>query len=87
MTDRQPVARALAVLEALNRKPLMALAEIAAAAGVPKPTAVRLLAELCAAGYAERVSRSAGVFSGVSPSARMKSIASSILRATSSKRG
>jgi IclR family mhp operon transcriptional activator len=57
---RAPVARALAVVEALNRAPVMHVGEIAEAAGLPKSSAVRLLAQLAEAGYAERLSRAAG---------------------------
>jgi IclR family mhp operon transcriptional activator len=57
---RAPVARALAVLEALNRAPAMTLGDIAAASRLPKSSAVRLLGQLVDAGYVERLSRMAG---------------------------
>lgn len=57
---REPVARALSVLEALNRAPLLHVGEIAEATGLPKSSVVRLLTQLADAGYAERMSRIAG---------------------------
>lgn len=59
-TELQPVARALAVLEALNRAPIVPLAELHAVTTLPKPTLVRLLRALIVAGYVEHVSRDAG---------------------------
>ena len=57
---RAPVARALAVLEALNAAPVCHVGEIAEATGLPKSSVVRLLGQLAEAGYAERLSRMAG---------------------------
>lgn len=57
---RNPVARALAVLAALNRAPILHVGDIAAATGLPKSSVVRLLAQLAEAGYAERLSRMEG---------------------------
>jgi IclR family acetate operon transcriptional repressor len=49
------VGKALRVLEAVAAEPgYSALGEVAAAAGVPKPTAVRILATLCAEDYVIR---------------------------------
>ena len=56
----EPVIRALQVLEALNRKPASGLGELHAVTGLPKPTLVRLLGTLIAAGYATRISSQAG---------------------------
>jgi DNA-binding MarR family transcriptional regulator len=56
----EPVIRALQVLEALNRKPASSLGEMHAVTGLPKPTLVRLLGTLIAAGYATRISSQAG---------------------------
>jgi len=58
--ELQPVARALGVLEALNRAPIVPLAVLHTVTGLPKPTLVRLLRALIEAGYAEHVSREAG---------------------------
>lgn len=59
-STRDPVARALAVLAALNRAPILHVGDIAATTGVPKSSVVRLLAQLARAGYAERLSRAEG---------------------------
>jgi len=56
----EPVLRALRVLEALNAKPANTLAELHAATGLPKPTLVRLLHTLVAAGYAAHISAEQG---------------------------
>ena len=48
--------RALHVLEVLNRKTASSLGELHAATGLPKPTLVRMLDTLIAAGYAMRIS-------------------------------
>ncbi len=57
----EPVLRALAVLEALNRQPHAApLQALADATGLPKPTLVRLLDTLIAGGYVRRLSRREG---------------------------
>ena len=56
----QPVVRALQVLEALNRQSASSLGELHAATGLPKPTLVRMLGTLIAAGYAARISSHAG---------------------------
>jgi IclR family mhp operon transcriptional activator len=55
-----PVVRALHVLAALNHKPASSLAELHAATGLPKPTLLRLLGTLVAAGYATRISSHTG---------------------------
>lgn len=59
-TSRMPIARALALLEAFGDAPAMQVRDLAAAAGLPKSSTVRLLAQLAEAGYVERLSRSAG---------------------------
>src|SRR5262245_56215136 len=51
-----PVTRALAVLEARNRRPNTPLRVLHADTGLPKATLVRLLRALRAAGYVEQVS-------------------------------
>jgi IclR family transcriptional regulator, mhp operon transcriptional activator len=56
----EPVIRALQVLEALNRKPASSLGELHAVTGLPKPTLIRMLGTLIAAGYATRISSQAG---------------------------
>src|SRR3569832_1883450 len=57
----EPVLRAFSVLEALSANPDHAsLAALAAATELPKPTVVRLLDTLIAAGYVRRVSRREG---------------------------
>ncbi len=56
----QPVVRALQLLEALNRQSASSLGELHAATGLPKPTLLRMLATLMAAGYAARISSQAG---------------------------
>jgi IclR family mhp operon transcriptional activator len=50
-----PVIRALQLLATLNLKPASSLGELHAATGLPKPTLVRLLDTLIAAGYATRI--------------------------------
>ena len=60
MTHRLPIAKALRALEALNAAPILSLAEISSRAGLPKATAVRVLANLVEAGYVDHLSRSAG---------------------------
>ena len=55
-----PVLRSLQVLEALNRKAASGLGDLRAATGLPKPTLVRLLNTLIAAGYAARISPAEG---------------------------
>jgi IclR family mhp operon transcriptional activator len=55
-----PVTRALAVLEALNRRPATQLRILHADTGLPKATLVRLLRALRAAGYVEQVSSALG---------------------------
>lgn len=55
-----PVTRALAVLEALNRRPCTSLHVLNNETGLPKATLARLLNALRAAGYAEQVSSSLG---------------------------
>jgi IclR family mhp operon transcriptional activator len=57
---RLPVARALAVLEALGAAPVLPLRDIATATNLPKSSALRLLGQLAEAGYAEQLSRAAG---------------------------
>ena len=56
----EPIRRAFAVLQALNRRRSTTLAVLAAETGLPGPTVVRLLHTLIALGYASRVSRKAG---------------------------
>ena len=56
----EPVVRALKLLEALNRKSASSLGDLRAATGLPKPTLVRLLDTLIAAGYGARISSEAG---------------------------
>ena len=56
----EPIRRAFAVLEALNRRRSTTLTVLAAETGLPRPTLVRLLQTLIALGYASRVSREAG---------------------------
>ncbi|WP_178133644.1 helix-turn-helix domain-containing protein [Vineibacter terrae] len=55
-----PISRALAILEALNRRPTTSLHLLHAETGLPKATLVRLLQALRAAGYAEQVSSTLG---------------------------
>lgn len=60
-TAVEPVLRAFSVLEALNaRPPAASLAVLAEATRLPKPTVVRLLETLIAAGYVRRISRREG---------------------------
>jgi len=54
------VARALKVLEALNRQRVTSLETLHAATGLPKPTLVRLLDTLIVGGYVLRISRREG---------------------------
>jgi IclR family mhp operon transcriptional activator len=56
----EPVQRAFAVLEALNRRGASTLSEISAIAALPKSTTARLLETLVALGYATRISRQLG---------------------------
>jgi IclR family mhp operon transcriptional activator len=56
----QPVIRSLRVLEALNDENVSSLARLHKTTGLPKPTLVRLLDTLIAAGYVHRVSRQTG---------------------------
>jgi IclR family transcriptional regulator, mhp operon transcriptional activator len=56
----EPVMRALAVLEALNNRPVSRLAELARSTGLPKSTLVRLLDTLILGGYAHQISRRKG---------------------------
>ena len=56
----QPVLRALAVLAALNIRPLSRLRDLHTTTGLPNPTLVRLLQTLVAAGYVVRVGPRAG---------------------------
>ena len=56
----EPIRRAFAVLEALNRRRSTTLSLLAGETGLPRPTLVRLLQTLIALGYASRVSREAG---------------------------
>ncbi|MBS0470552.1 MAG: helix-turn-helix domain-containing protein [Proteobacteria bacterium] len=58
--SRLPVDKALRVLAALNARPVMSLSAVAEGAGLAPSTTVRLLKALCAAGYAQHLSRSAG---------------------------
>jgi IclR family mhp operon transcriptional activator len=54
------VVRALSVVEALNLQPVTSLEALHRATGLPKPTLVRLLETLIAAGYVHKVSRREG---------------------------
>src|SRR5258708_33270139 len=56
----QPIRRVFVVLEALNRRRSTLPPVLAAEAGLPRPTLVRLLQTLMALGYASHVSREAG---------------------------
>ncbi len=56
----EPVLRALAVLAALNLRPLSRLGDLQMVTGLPKPTLVRLLQTLVAAGYVARIGPRAG---------------------------
>jgi len=56
----QPVVRALHLLEVLNLRTVSTLSVLHHETGLPKPTLVRLLDTLIAAGYVHRISRSAG---------------------------
>lgn len=56
----EPVRRAFAVLEALNRRGTGSLAALVEATGLPKPTIARLLETLIALGYVSHVSRAQG---------------------------
>ena len=60
----QVLLRGLSVLEALNRRPISTLEQIAAATGLPKSTAVRVLANLASKGYAQRLPRRKGYMLG-----------------------
>jgi len=51
----QVLLRGLTVLEALNRRPISSLAQIAAETGLAKPTVVRVLGILALKDYAERL--------------------------------
>ncbi len=51
----QVLLRGLAVLEALNQRPISSLGQIAAATGLAKPTLVRVLTILALKEYAERL--------------------------------
>ena len=54
------VVRALSVVETLNHQPVTSLEALHRATGMPKPTLVRLLETLIAAGYVHKVSRREG---------------------------
>ncbi|MBS0223354.1 MAG: helix-turn-helix domain-containing protein [Proteobacteria bacterium] len=56
----EPVRRSLAILEALSRRPQATISTLAAETGLPRPTVVRLLQTLVAAGYVTQVSRELG---------------------------
>lgn len=56
----EPVRRAFAVLEALNRRRTGTLGALVEATGLPKPTIARLLETLIALGYVSHVSRAQG---------------------------
>ena len=60
MEGVQPVLRSLNLLEALNAAGTATLARLHEETGLPKPTLVRLLDTMIAAGYVRRVSRMAG---------------------------
>jgi IclR family mhp operon transcriptional activator len=87
---RLPIDKALRVLEALNARPVMSLTAIADGAGLARSTAVRVLEALCAAGYAQHLSRSAGyrvtakalrLSAGVHPAERIVDAAAVPMRA------
>jgi IclR family mhp operon transcriptional activator len=54
------VMRGLAVIEALNERPVTSLSSLHATTGLPKPSLVRLLDTLIEGGYVVRVSRAEG---------------------------
>lgn len=56
----EPVVRALRLLEALNQETVTTLDRLHLATGLPKPTLVRLLGTLIAAGYVHQISRRTG---------------------------
>ncbi|MDR3497808.1 MAG: DNA-binding transcriptional regulator [Parvibaculum sp.] len=56
----EPVTRAFQILEALNQQTVTTLAALHNKTGLPKPTLVRLLDTLIAAGYVQRISRATG---------------------------
>ncbi len=56
----ESLTRGLAVVEALNRRVYTTLSDLHEDTGLPKSTLVRLLDTLISAGYARRISRSAG---------------------------
>lgn len=56
----QAIDRALAVIEAANRMPLITVGRLSAECGIPAPTVVRILETLCARGYMVHLSRRAG---------------------------
>ncbi|MEQ9144293.1 MAG: helix-turn-helix domain-containing protein [Parvibaculaceae bacterium] len=62
MTERsiESLSRGLAVIEALNRRAYTTLGDLHEDTRLPKSTLVRLLDTLIAAGYARRISRTAG---------------------------
>lgn len=54
------VQRVLAVLQSVNRLPIITIKGIAEECGIPRPSVVRIVETLCAEGFLVRVSRSAG---------------------------
>jgi IclR family mhp operon transcriptional activator len=52
--------RGLTVLEALNRRPVSTVEQVAEATRLPKPTVVRMLGQLAAAGYVQRLPKRRG---------------------------
>jgi IclR family transcriptional regulator, mhp operon transcriptional activator len=60
----QVLLRGLAVLEALNRRPISSVEQIAGRTGLPKATIVRMLRNLAAGGYAQQLPRRKGYMLG-----------------------
>jgi len=56
----QVLLRGLAILEALNRRPVSSVDDIARATALPKPTVVRMLSLLASASYVQRLPRRRG---------------------------
>jgi IclR family mhp operon transcriptional activator len=60
----QVLLRGLAVLEALNRRPISSVEQIAERTGLPKATIVRMLQNLATGGYAQQLPRRKGYMLG-----------------------
>ena len=56
--------RGLSILEALNQRPVSSVVHIAHATGLPKPTVVRMLGQLMAAAYVQRLPKRRGYMLG-----------------------